>query len=231
MNQKDQLKSQAKQIHEKFDAARTKGFVTFAANPDTRPQSPEFCLLKEKGFVVLRDVLSTAQCGELRLEIDRIADSETRQRGRNSFEGRLTRRPYGILGKSRAFDSLAEHPLILGLLDQLLLPDYLITTTQAIQILPGENPQPLHYDDAFCNVPRPRQAFSVATIWAIDDFTPENGGTIIYPKSHLWGDRVPSVEDEHFALTMEKGSVAVFLGTLWHGGGPNTANSVRTAVT
>jgi len=53
------------------------------------------------------------------------------------------------------------------LLDRLLYPDYLVTATQAIEILPGESPQPLHYDDSFCTVPRPRQSFSVGTIWCV----------------------------------------------------------------
>jgi ectoine hydroxylase-related dioxygenase (phytanoyl-CoA dioxygenase family) len=79
---------------------------------------------------------------------------DERREGRNNFEGRLTNRPYGILGKSRAYDALLIHPRIIRLLDQLLLPNYLVTASQAIVINPGETAQPLHYDDSFCIVSR-----------------------------------------------------------------------------
>lgn len=63
---------------------------------------------------------------------------------------------------------------------------------EVIDIQPGETPQPFHYDDQFCRVPRPRQPFSMATVWALDDnFKAENGATVVVPKSHLWDDRRP----------------------------------------
>ena len=116
-----------------------------------------------------------------------ITDNEARK-GRNAFEGRNTSRPYAILAKSRIFDMMVEHPRILRLLDSLLLPNYLITASQAINIHPGEDRQPYHFDDAFCAVPRPRSPFGVSAIWAIDDFTVHNGATVVFPKSHLWAD-------------------------------------------
>ena len=116
-----------------------------------------------------------------------ITDNEARK-GRNAFEGRNTSRPYAILAKSRIFDMMVEHPRILRLLDSLLLPNYLITASQAINIHPGEDRQPYRFDDAFCAVPRPRSPFGVSAIWAIDDFTVHNGATVVFPKSHLWAD-------------------------------------------
>lgn len=89
--------------------------------------------------------------------------------------------------KSRAFDRAIEHPKVLELLNNILLPNYLLSAAQAINILPGETRQPFHTDDGsiffqktkkkkklflffsirFMNVPRPHQPFSVATIWAL----------------------------------------------------------------
>src|SRR5882724_10390703 len=69
-----------------------------------------------------------------------------------------------------------------------LKPGFLLTASQAICIRPGETPQPIHTDDAFYTLPRPRPPISVSTIVAVDDFTAENGGTEIIPGSHAWGD-------------------------------------------
>ena len=128
-----------------------------------------------------------------------------------------------MLSKSRAFDKLVEHPRILRLLDRLLLPNYLLTAYQAIQICPGEVSQPLHHDDQFMSVARPRDPFSWATIWAITDFTPDNGATLIIPGSHKWGDdHLPNKQSPLTPCVMKAGSVVFFSSTLWHGGGANT---------
>lgn len=140
------------------------------------------------------------------------------------------------------------HPRVIRLLDHLLLENYLVTTSQAIEILPGEKSQAFHYDDEFIPVARPRKHFSVGVIWAIDEFTPTNGeqgdcgesffclkpfqgATTIFPCSHVWdGSRFPQ-QSEAVSCVMPAGSCVLFLGTLWHGGGANTSKDNRMAVT
>ena len=57
----------------------------------------------------------------------------------------------------------------------------------------GETPQPFHFDDQFCRMPRPRVPFSMATVWALDDnFKAENGATVVIPGSHTWDDQCPA---------------------------------------
>lgn len=183
--------------------------------------------IKRDGFVIIPNLLSTSHLKKIRDEVGRLSGAT----GRNNFEGRKTLRPYGILGKSRVFDPLLIHDEVVSLLDQLLLPNYLVTATQAIEILPGESPQPFHTDDSFCRIPRPRQHLSVGAIWAIDEFTSENGATVIVPSSHTWPeDRLPQ-EGEGIPCVMPPGSVVVFLGTLWHAGGANVSDQSRMAIT
>ena len=150
--------------------------------------------------------------------------------GRNNFEGFKTQRLYAFFEKSLVCNPLVEHPLILGCLDRLFEPNYLLSQLQAINILPGEAQQPLHHDDLFYRVPRPRRALGAATIWAIDEFTEENGATVVLPGSHLWGERQPTDEDERFSVVMPAGSVVFFLGTLWHSGGANKSDAPRLCV-
>ena len=97
----------------------------------------------------------------------------------------------------------------------------------------GEAAQPLHYDDGFYPWPRPRRALGAATIIAVDDFTEDNGATVLIPDSHKWDDRLPSVEDKAKLIkaVMPKGSVLFFLGTLWHGGGANESAASRMCLT
>lgn len=153
--------------------------------------------------------------------------------GRTEFEGFATRRIYSVIEKTLALNPLVENPLILALLDRLLLPNYLLSQLQAINVLPGEVRQPLHHDDGFYPIPRPRPPIRAAVIWEIDDFTQDNGATLLIPGSHRWAD-VQSAEIDTSQLipaVMSSGSAVFFLGTLWHCAGPNRSDAPRMAAT
>eukprot|EP00929_Paragymnodinium_shiwhaense_P095004 TRINITY_DN55934_c0_g1_i1.p1 TRINITY_DN55934_c0_g1~~TRINITY_DN55934_c0_g1_i1.p1 ORF type:complete len:195 (+),score=28.77 TRINITY_DN55934_c0_g1_i1:497-1081(+) len=132
---------------------------------------------------------------------------------------------------------MIAHPVITALLRQWLMPNYLLTAAQLIDICPGETMQPFHTDDQFTLMPRPRPPLSMATIWALDDhFTAKNGATVVIPQSHKWGDdKVPDVrmvEELSIAAELPIGSCIFFMGTLWHGGGANkSADTNRCAFT
>jgi len=153
------------------------------------------------------------------------------QSGRNEFEGLKTQRVYDVLSKTRVSDELAVHPRILGLMDKLFCPGYLLSQSQMINIQAGETSQQLHTDDAFYRLPRPRQPLGAATIWAIDEFTEDNGTTVIIPNSHKWDDARQPKMSETISAVMPAGSVVFFLGTTWHGGGANKSEKPRLALT
>jgi hypothetical protein len=183
--------------------------------------------LQENGFVVLPELVSPDELGAIKDEVDRLVGPL----GRNNFEGHLTQRAYSLLGKTRLLDGLVDHPRVLALLDRLFLPNYLLSQLQVIKILPGESGQLLHHDDGFYPLPRPRAALSAATIWAIDEFTAENGATVVLPRSQTWGDRLTTDADQNVPAAMPGGSCVFFLGNLWHGGGTNDSSAPRRAVT
>lgn len=180
------------------------------------------------GYVILPDLLTAAELRAIRADVDPLLDLK----GRNNFEGHATQRVYSVLNKTRTCDRMAAHPRVLALLDRLLMPNYLLSMLQIINILPGEAAQMLHTDDGFYPLPRPRPALSAATIWAIDDFTADNGATEIVPGSHRWGSELPQPGSaDRRPVVMSAGSCVFFLGTLWHGGGPNRSGAPRLAAT
>lgn len=189
----------------------------------------DLAALDRDGFVVLTELLSRDECDAIAAAVDPLLGSM----GRNAFEGNRTQRAYSVIAKTRSCDVLVEHPRILALIDRLLMPNYLLSQLQAIRIAPGETAQFLHYDDGMYPVPRPRPPLSVATVWAMTDFTVDNGATVVIPGSHRWDDgRVPTDSDDHRSVVMPAGSVVFFVGTLWHGGGPNrTTDQRRLAIT
>ncbi|MFN3399873.1 MAG: phytanoyl-CoA dioxygenase family protein, partial [Ferrovibrio sp.] len=186
--------------------------------------------VERDGYVILHNLFTTGEAADMRAALEPHFHPHL---GRNSFEGFGTRRLYAVVEKTLACNPLAEHPVILALLDRLLEPNYLLSQLQAIDIQPGEAAQPLHHDDAFYRVARPRAALGAATIMAIDDFTFENGATLLIPGSHRWDGRMPAEADIARAVpaVMPSGSVLFFVGTLWHGGGANVTDRSRLCVT
>ncbi|WP_436499463.1 phytanoyl-CoA dioxygenase family protein [Actinokineospora sp. HUAS TT18] len=184
--------------------------------------------LDQDGYLILTDLLSSEECADLRTELSPLLG----QYGRNAFEGHNTQRIYSLLDKTRAVDRLVEHPRVLALLDRLLLPNYLLSQLQIINIRPGEEAQLLHPDDGIYPITRPRPDLSVATVWAIDEFTEDNGATVLIPGSHRWPEgRTPQEGDPRRTAVMPAGSCVLFVGTLWHGGGANRSTSSRMAAT
>ena len=186
--------------------------------------------IHERGYVVIPGLLSSPQLDEIRSALAPYLRGTLR--GRNAFEGFDTERVYALLAKAPVVAELVEHPRVLALIDQLLEASYLLSANLAIQLYPGQTHQPLHFDDSFCKVPRPRKAYGVSAIWAIDDFTAENGATEVIPESHRWGAERPAEDDPRIErVVMSAGSVLVFTGTLWHRGGANRSTAPRLAIT
>ena len=212
------------------DLARTHGITRSerAAQVDTALVDAQHEQLMRDGYVILHDVISAQQVSALR----EAAAPHLEKFGRNSFEGERTQRIYGVPRRLRAADALIEHPLVLAHMDRLLKPNYLLSQGQVINILPGSPAQPEHMDDSFYPLPRPRPALSAATVFALDDFTEDNGATIALPGSHRWdNNRIPGPEDGRVSAVMPAGSCILFLGTLWHGGGDNHSGASRLAFT
>lgn len=210
---------------------------------DARPAfdvEPHLAALNRDGYTIIPAFLDAATLAAVRAGLAPHLDTH---QGRNDFEGYRTERVYTLVARGKVFEALTEDARVLAILDRLLQPGYLLTASQAISIGPGETPQPIHADDVFYRVPRPRPAISISTIVAVDAFTADNGGTEIIPGSHRWtdeqiagiyyerGDAVAqqALERQLIPLQMPAGACVVFLGTLLHRGGGNRTQRPRLA--
>ena len=183
----------------------------------------------EDGYVIIPDVLSAEQVERVRSQLG----PHLGPFGRNPFEGEQSQRVYALLAKAPAIADLVEHPEVLALVDHVLTPTYLLWGALAINLHPGETAQALHCDDDAGAPPRPRAPQGVSTMWALDDFTENNGATELIPGSHRWGPFEAPAEDDPRIVraTMKAGSVMVWAGPLLHRGGANQSATTRLGIT
>ncbi len=181
--------------------------------------------IKEDGFALIEGLIDAERAAEIRQELTDVL--EKTPEGRNAFEGFSTRRIYALFAKTRAFDDLATHPLVLGVLEGVLGESFQLSAPVGIEIGPGEKAQVLHTDDGIYPIARPHDELVLNTMWALDDFTEANGATRIVPGSHKWVDQRPDESTETVMAEMEAGSVLFFAGSVFHGGGANNTDRPR----
>jgi ectoine hydroxylase-related dioxygenase (phytanoyl-CoA dioxygenase family) len=126
------------------------------------------------------------------------------------------------------FQQVPVHPAVLPVVEGVLDPGCLISSLSSIAIGEGETIQPIHADDQLIPIPRPHPAVVCNSMWALTDFTEENGATRIIPGSHLL-DHAPDYGAPYDSIPAEmaRGSVLIWHGSLWHGGGANATPDRR----
>jgi ectoine hydroxylase-related dioxygenase (phytanoyl-CoA dioxygenase family) len=181
-----------------------------------------------QGYTVVEDAADPQLTATLRDTIRRLErELDVRPLG-TAAEGHSTLRMYNLLAKDPTLAAMPLHPNVLPIVEALLDPGCLLSGMTSMDIGPGEDAQELHGDDVVmsAHLQRPHAPMMVTCIWALTDFTAANGGTRYVPGSHTW-DTTPYSRNrpKHVdvrSIEMGAGSVMVFHGSLWHGGGANT---------
>lgn len=196
-------------------------------------------LLEESGCLVVTDMISPAQLEGLRAELAPMmaATPLVTDDDPEAFYPGLTRRVTSLIAHSSTAREFVMHPVCRNVCDQFLLPNctpggrYQLHVTAALEVGPGARRQILHREeDPFPFFKLPRPSLVVASMWAISDFTADNGGTLLVPGSHKWdADRVAG-SDEICAAEMPAGSVLFWMGGTLHGAGANVSNQWRYGV-
>jgi ectoine hydroxylase-related dioxygenase (phytanoyl-CoA dioxygenase family) len=175
------------------------------------------------------DVLADAVATELRPHFGDVGrDYE------NDFNGYSTLRVSEILARSKSSADLIGHDTVCAMADEILLGhciNYRIGSCTGIEILPGETQQRLHRDDGIYPMHIGGVEWQISALWALSDFTEENGATHVLPGSQGGSMRVAfSRPGDTVQAVMPKGSVLFYVGSMWHGGGANESNEARMAL-
>ena len=193
--------------------------------------------LRRDGAAVVKnqiaDELADAVLAELREPFDKVGKCDE-----NDFNGYTTLRVSSILAISPTSPDLVAHPRVMDVADEILLEyclNYRIGSLTAIEIHPGEADQVLHTDDSIYPIRMPGMQLQISAMWALEDFTVENGATRVALGSHVGDPHRYKSADERFAGTIEqavmpKGSVLFYMGNTWHGGAANRTDKPRAGL-
>ncbi len=187
--------------------------------------------LDRDGYTIVEDAIEPALLDALAADLDALERTLAVQPAGNIFEGLRTLRVYNLLARGKVYEQIPVHPRILPIIEQVLDRGCLVSSLSSIGILAGEAAQPIHADDQLIPLPKPHVAIICNTMWALTDFTEDNGATRLVPGSHR-ADRHPELGIAHptVAAQMRRGSVLVFNGSIWHGGGANRTDARRTGI-
>ncbi|MBI2704917.1 MAG: phytanoyl-CoA dioxygenase family protein [Actinobacteria bacterium] len=187
--------------------------------------------IADEGYTIIERAIEPELIDGLHADLLRLEREMQIKPATNDFEGSHTVRIYNLLVHGKRFEQIPVHPNVLPLVERVLDPGCLISSLSSISIDPGETAQPIHADDQLIPLPKPHPATVCNTMWALTDFTAANGATRIIPGTHL-SDQSPDYFGTYDSMPAEmaKGSVMVWHGSLWHGGGANTSGERRVGI-
>jgi ectoine hydroxylase-related dioxygenase (phytanoyl-CoA dioxygenase family) len=197
---------------------------------------PSSCTPEDIAALIARDgcavVDQLASRGEVEKFLGEIAPyEEANAAGTDDFAGRRTKRTGALIARSATARDFVMNPLVLGAVAKVLghATSHQLHLTQLISIGPGEPMQQIHRDQwAFDFFPFPNgYEVQCNTIWALTDFSAENGATRVIPGSNHYADKLKFVEEQTEPAEMSLGSVLFYSGSLYHGGGANRSQQVR----
>jgi hypothetical protein len=182
--------------------------------------------MEAQGFTVIERAISPAFADELR-------DATLHTLTMNAEHmPRSTHMMESMLYQGRAFELLAQNPLLLTLIDASLGRGAVMGGLTAVRHGPGPSTIPMHCDYQHVPEPFPDFALTGVGVWSLDDWGAESGGTCIVPGSHRMR-RAPRPGENHEAAIptiMPKGSVVFFTHGVWHAQGDRTESGDRVTL-
>lgn len=188
-------------------------------------------VINRDGAVILENVLTEADIRQFRQELDPYMEATSN--GQDEFSGTSTTRTGALVARSAKAREMVMHPTVVKAANEFLSPyceRIQLHLTQIIRLKPGQGKQMIHRDRWAWGKGLKEVEPQLNTIWALSDFTEENGATQVVPGSIDWPDGRKAAPEEICQAVMSIGSVLIYTGSVFHGGGENRSNADRIGV-
>lgn len=186
--------------------------------------------LSRDGYTIVENAIEPELIDELGRTLGKLEQEHDVKPAMNGFEGHRTVRIYNLLAYGAPFDQVPVHKSVLPIVEGVLDEGCLISSLSSIAIDPDEVAQPIHADDMVIPLEKPHRPIVCNSMWALTDFTAANGATRLAPGTHRQPSPVYGAACETIPAEMAKGSVLIWDGALWHGGGANNTQTRRVGL-
>jgi ectoine hydroxylase-related dioxygenase (phytanoyl-CoA dioxygenase family) len=176
--------------------------------------------LLEYGICRLEGALGRDDLVELREAVQKAAADDAAGDQAYVYSNEANQRIWCLFNRGECFIGLADNPPTLAIIRTVLGDDALLSNLSANVTGPGGLAMAPHWDQDWAQRPWPH-ALVAHVIWMIDDFTEENGATLVAPRSHL-GEHTPGAKDL-VPATGPAGTALIVDGRTWHGTGSNNS--------
>lgn len=182
------------------------------------------------GYTVLPAVISEDQAGDLARQIDEADE----QIGVDyAYDDAYARLVPCVPALGPQFMALVDNLQVLAVIERALGDDLVLGSMNSRIVRPGDPDQGLHSDIPAVHRRTTGAPVMLQAVWMIDGFTTQNGATRIVPGSHRHLEAYPP-EGMTLPLVVQPegpaGSVMIFNGQCWHGGGANRSQRRRRAI-
>ena len=185
--------------------------------------------LARDGAAIISDVIDAQCIAEITSEVTPYI--ERTPMGSDDFTGRKTQRTGALVARVPSCRSLVVNRQVVDAATEFLKPftdKIILHLTQTICIHPEQGAQTIHRDRLAWGTQMPLSIEpQFNTIWALTDFTAENGATRVVPGSHLWDWSERAEPEQVVQAEMKAGSVLLYTGSVLHSGGQNKSAQAR----
>lgn len=188
-------------------------------------------LLRSQGYVIFERLAPLELIDQVSRELEPWFAATPRCHG--DFYGWNTTRLGALLLKSSASHELVLNEAMLAITQAVLGSHcdwFQLNLSQAVRIHPGERQQVPHRDEEMWPCTKNGAEYLVNVMWALSDFTAENGATLLWPRSQFHPLTREIDLSQALAAKMPRGSALVYLGSVTHCGGANRTAQSRTGV-
>ena len=186
-------------------------------------------VMQRDGACIVESLLTSEEVDLIVREVMPFVDMTAT--GSDDFTGRQTQRTGALVARSPACCDVVMNQKIRAAAERFLSPfteRLLLHLTQIIRILPNQGSQTLHRDRLAWGTHLPREIEpQFNTLWALTEFTSDNGATRVVPGSQSWDWEDRAEPEQICQAEMPRGSVLLYTGSVIHGGGQNTSSDPR----
>ena len=200
-------------------------------------------LMNGAGYYVLEDAYDAETVAEARariIELTQVTPPDIDKKDALSVLS-ATDHVWNLIDKGAVFERMVQHPTVLAVFAKILGSELKLGSYAARIQQPGAEGQLPHLDypywDLYDRHTFPRDIntsfrMNCQVTVMLDDFTVENGATMVAPGTQLsgqWPDKA-AFDRQMIQATGKAGSAMLMTGLIWHGAGANHTDTPRVGL-